>query len=104
MRTGLQRVKDRARDLGDAFLNGIPFIWCSNNLTVGFITQCRLYHELTGDNTFLEMETAMRDWLLGCNPWGTSMIVGYPDGADTPEDPHSAFMHLHGMPITGGLV
>jgi peptidoglycan/xylan/chitin deacetylase (PgdA/CDA1 family) len=50
------------------------------------------------------METAMRDWLLGCNPWGTSMIVGYPDGADTPEDPHSAFMHLHGMPITGGLV
>ncbi|HRU12853.1 MAG TPA: glycoside hydrolase family 9 protein, partial [Dysgonamonadaceae bacterium] len=38
MRTGLQRVKDRARDLGDAFLNGIPFIWCSNNLTVGFIT------------------------------------------------------------------
>jgi hypothetical protein len=47
---------------------------------VGFITQCRLYHELTGDNTFLEIETAMRDWLLGCNPWGTSMIVGYPDG------------------------
>jgi len=104
MRTGLQRVKDRAQDLGDAFLNGIPFIWCSNNLTVGFISQCRLYHELTGDNSFLEIETAMRDWLLGCNPWGTSMIVGYPDNGDTPADPHSAFMHLHGMPITGGLV
>ena len=104
MRTGLQRVKDRAQDLGDAFLNGIPFIWCSNNLTVGFISQCRLYHELTGDNSFLEIETAMRDWLLGCNPWGTSMIVGYPDNGDTPIDPHSAFTHLHGMPITGGLV
>lgn len=104
MRTGLQRVKDRAQDLGDAFLNGIPFIWCSNNLTVGFITQCRLYHELTGDNTFIEIETAMRDWLLGCNPWGTSMIVNYPAGGDTPADPHSAFTHLHGIPITGGLV
>lgn len=104
MRTGLQRVKDRAQDLGDVFLNGIPFIWCSNNLTVGFISQCRLYHELTGDNSFLEIETAMRDWLLGCNPWGTSMIVGYPDNGDTPIDPHSAFTHLHGMPITGGLV
>lgn len=102
MRSGLQRVSERAE--GNAFLNGIPFIWCSNNLTVAFITQCRLYHELTGDDSFLEIETAMRDWLLGCNPWGTSMIVGYPKNGDTPDDPHSAFTHLRGIPVTGGLV
>lgn len=102
MKTGLQRVKERAE--GNAFLNGIPFIWCSNNLTVGFITQCRLYHEITGDDSFLEIETAMRDWLLGCNPWGTSMIVGYPEQGDTPTDPHSAFTHLRRMPVTGGIV
>lgn len=102
MRSGLQRVKDRAA--GNAFLNGIPFIWCSNNLTVAFITQCRLYHEITGDDAFLEIETAMRDWLLGCNPWGTSMIVGYPSYGDTPTDPHSAFTHLHQIPVTGGIV
>lgn len=102
MRSGLQRVADRAKD--NAFMHGIPFIWCSNNLTVGFITQCRLYHELTGDATFLEIETAMRDWIFGCNPWGTSMIVGYPETGDTPTDPHSAFTHLHQMPITGGIV
>ena len=102
MRSGLQRVKDRAQ--GDAFLNGVPFIWCSNNLTVGLITQCRLYYELTGDDTFLEMETAMRDWLFGVNPWGTCMIVDYPAQGDTPSDPHSAFTHLRNYPITGGLV
>ncbi len=102
MRTGLQRMKERAE--GDAFLNGIPFIWCSNNLTTAFITQCRLYHEITGDDSFLEIETAMRDWLLGCNPWGTSMIVGYPQQGDTPSDPHSAFTHLHQIPVTGGIV
>ena len=102
MRSGLQRVKDRAQD--NAFMNGIPFIWCSNNLTVGFITQCRLYHELTGDSSFLEIENAMRDWLLGCNPWGTSMIVDYPSNGDSPADPHSAFTHLGKMPITGGLI
>lgn len=102
MRTGLQRVKERAE--GDAFLNGIPFIWCSNNLTTAFITQCRLYHEITEDDSFLEIETAMRDWLLGCNPWGTSMIVGYPQEGDTPSDPHSAFTHLHKIPVTGGIV
>lgn len=102
IRSGLQRVKDRAQ--GDAFMNGIPFIWCSNNLTVGLITQCRLYNELTGDNSFLEMETAMRDWLFGVNPWGTCMIVGYPENGDTPVDPHSAFTHLKNYPITGGIV
>ncbi|MHB9056814.1 MAG: glycoside hydrolase family 9 protein [Paludibacteraceae bacterium] len=102
MRSGLQRVKDRAQ--GDAFMNGIPFIWCSNNLTVGLITQCRLYNELTGDDSFMEMETAMRDWLFGVNPWGTCMIVGYPENGDTPVDPHSAFTHLKNYPITGGIV
>jgi len=102
MKSGLRRVRERAEE--NAFLHGIPFIWCSNNLTVGFITQCRLYHEITGDDTFLEIETAMRDWLLGCNPWGTSMIVGYPSQGDTPADPHSAFTHLHQIPVTGGIV
>ncbi|NLY24328.1 MAG: polysaccharide deacetylase family protein [Bacteroidales bacterium] len=102
MKSGLQRVKERAG--GNAFLHGIPFIWCSNNLTVGFVTQCRLYHEITGDDAFLEIETAMRDWLLGCNPWGTSMIVGYPSHGDTPVDPHSAFTHLRQIPVTGGIV
>ena len=32
------------------------------------------------------------------------MIVGYPEHGDTPVDPHSAFTHLHQMPITGGIV
>lgn len=102
MRSGLQRVKDRAQN--NAFLNGIPFIWCSNNLTVAFITQCRLYHEITGDSSFLEIENAMRDWLMGCNPWGTSMIVDFPSNGDSPTDPHSAFTHLQNFPITGGLI
>ncbi|MCK7533292.1 MAG: glycoside hydrolase family 9 protein [Marinilabiliales bacterium] len=29
---------------------------------------------------FDHMEAAMRDWLFGCNPWGTSMICGLPAG------------------------
>lgn len=102
MKSGIQRVKDRADD--NAFMNGIPFIWCSNNLTLAFITQCRLYNDLTGDDSFLEIETAMRDWLFGCNPWGTSMIVGYPEYGDYPIDTHSAFTQLRGYPITGGVV
>jgi Predicted xylanase/chitin deacetylase len=102
MRSGLERLRDRAGD--DPFINGIPFIWCSNNLVVAAATQARLYRTLTGDNTFLDMETALRDWLFGCNPWGKCMIVGLPGYGDYPHHPHSALAQVYHYPITGGLV
>lgn len=101
MRSGLQRVADRAAD--NAFMAGVPFIWCSNNLTVALATQAMLYRELTGDMTYLPLETAARDWLMGLNPWGRTMIVGLTDEG-SPVDPHSALSHLHAIPTTGGLV
>ena len=48
------------------------------------LTQCRLYRETTGDDTYAEMEASLRDWLFGCNPWGTSMIVELPLYGDYP--------------------
>ncbi len=102
LRTGLEGIYTRGQD--NPFLFGVPFIWCSNNLVTAAMTQARLYQEITGDARYHEMEIALRDWLLGCNPWGTSMIVGFPAHAENPQDPHSAFTHLHGMPIDGGLV
>jgi hypothetical protein len=62
------------------------------------------YKQLTGDKHFEELEQANVDWLLGCNPWGTSMVYGLPANGDTPIDPHSAFTHLGKYPIDGGLV
>ena len=102
VRSGLQRVYDRGRN--NTFLNGIPFIWCSNNLTVALVTQAMAYRENSGDNQFLEMETAMRDWLFGVNPWGKCMIVGLPQTGDFPRDPHSALTNLEYIQVTGGLV
>lgn len=51
------------------------------------LTQCRLYRETTGDDTYAEMEASLRDWLFGCNPWGTSMIVELPLYGDYPRNP-----------------
>ncbi len=101
-RDGLQQLKTRGEN--NAFFIGIPFIWCSNNLVAGAITQARLYHQATGDGSFLEMEAALRDWLFGCNPWGTSMICGYPQWGDYPFDPHSAITLIQGETTHGGLV
>jgi hypothetical protein len=99
---GIERVWYKARH--NAFYRGIPYIWCSNNLTTSFAIQCYWYKQLSGDKTFDELEQANFDWLFGCNPWGTSMVYGLPSWGDTPEDPHSAFTHLKNYPIDGGLV
>ena len=99
---GIKRVWSKAGQ--NAFYHGIPFIWCSNNLTTSFAIQCYWYKQLTGDKSFDELEQANFDWLFGCNPWGTSMVYGLPSGGDTPVDPHSAFTHLKNYPIDGGLV
>jgi peptidoglycan/xylan/chitin deacetylase (PgdA/CDA1 family) len=99
---GIEKVWNKAKQ--NAFYRGIPFIWCSNNLTTSFAIQCYWYKQLTGDKTFDELEQANFDWLFGCNPWGTSMVYGLPSWGDTPVDPHSAFTHLKKYPIDGGLV
>ena len=101
-REGIERVWKKASD--NAFYRGIQFIWCSNNLTTSFAIQCYLYRQLSGDETYLQLEQACFDWLFGCNPWGTSMVYGLPSNGDTPVDPHSSYTVLHQYPLDGGLV
>lgn len=110
MRSGLRRVAERGN--ANAFRMGVPFIWCSNNLAVAYVTQGMLYRDLTGDNTFREAETAVRDWLFGCNPWGQVMMMMPPEteGVSSPRDPHSTIIDrtIDGTPgrvlLVGGLV
>lgn len=104
MKMGLASLLDRARNYDDPFLNGIPFIWCSNNLVAAAITQAQLYNQVSNDNTYEEMEAALRDWLFGCNPWGTSMISGLPADGDSPMHVHSSYYTLRGENTPGGLV
>lgn len=102
IRSGIRRVYERGKD--HPFMFGIPGIWCSNNLTSAMLTQCILYRELTGDTTYQEMEGSLRDWLLGCNPWGVSMIVELPKGGIFPTQPHSFIINYKMGNTTGGLV
>lgn len=101
-REGMEKVRSRAQN---GFRIGIPFIWCSNNLTASFATQALLYRRMTGDKRFREYEQAAIDWLFGANPWGTSMMVGYPRHATTARDPHSVHAsRLGAQVLLGGLL
>lgn len=102
MHAGIRRTYEKAVE--SPFLHGIPYIWCSNNLTTAMLTQCRLYRETTGDQSYAEMETAMLDWLFGCNPWGTSMIVELPLYGDYPIQPHSSYVDAGVGNTPGGLI
>jgi endoglucanase len=102
LREGIERV--RARAIHHPFRMGIPFIWCSNNYVSAFLAQLQLYRSMSGDTSYRDLEAAARDWLFGCNPWGTSMIIGLPRGGVSPKDPHSALSHLYGYHINGGLI
>ena len=101
-REGLVAVSRRARN---GFRVGIPFIWCSNNLMTSFATQALLYRRMTGDARFTEYEQAAIDWLFGANPWGVSMVVGYPAAGRWARDPHSVHaMRFGPTVILGGLL
>lgn len=101
-RRGIEAVKGRA---DNGFLIGVPFIWCSNNLMTSFATQALLYRRMTGDASYRPYEQAALDWLFGTNPWGVSMVIGYPNGGVWARDPHSAIAPRLGVEaLRGGLL
>jgi len=102
MRKGLEIIEKKKDN--SFFGLGVPFIWCSNNLISSLLIQYRAYRIISNDNTFKNSETKLFDWLFGVNPWGTSMVVGMPGQADSPDDIHSAFTHVGGIKVHGALV
>ncbi|HEY2375026.1 MAG TPA: glycoside hydrolase family 9 protein [Gemmatimonadaceae bacterium] len=101
-RRGIEAVIARATN---GFRVGIPFIWCSNDLMTAFATQAMLYRKMTGDEQYREYEQAALDWLLGTNPWGTSMVIGWPNDGVWAHDPHSAVAKALGVDkLRGGLL
>lgn len=101
-RSGIEKIA--ARGEKNPFGIGVPFLWCSNNLVVNYITQVMLYEKMTGDRTFRSSMLKHRDWLFGNNPWGTSMFEGLPAGGEYPEDTHLPTVQLLKKQVRGGLV
>ncbi|GAB3647528.1 hypothetical protein GCM10028791_09700 [Echinicola sediminis] len=99
---GIRYTMSRAEK--NPFQVGVPFIWCSNNLMTGLITQMILYEKMSGDRQFNRYLVAQRDWLFGRNPWGTTMFTGMPAQGEAPEEVHTSLYVLLGVKVPGGLV
>lgn len=101
-RDGIEKIIKRAKN--NSYGVGVPFLWCSNNLVVAFVTQVLLYEQMTGDRQYHAAALAHRDWLFGRNPWGTSMFEGIPATGEFPEDTHLPTVQLLKKQVPGGLV
>ena len=99
-REGIERC--RAAGEKNPFGIGVPFIWCSNNLVVALVTQCRLYEHMSVDSSYREFAARHRDWLLGRNPWGITQFMGV--GIVSPGNVHLMTTRLTGRTLRGGLV
>ncbi len=83
---------------------GHLFIWCSNNLAAAVATQAMLYEEMTGSEKYRSLMQDHVNWLLGLNPWNSSMITGIPEGVDNPQDVHMPFWRINKKMVKGSLV
>lgn len=101
-KNGIKKTLIRARQ--NVFEHGAPFIWCSNNLLVDLIIQIQLYEKMTNDLQFHSYMLAMRDWLFGRNPWGTSMFMNIPETGPYPRDVHTSTWAMTKKEVPGGLV
>lgn len=99
-RTGIERCV--AASQKNPYRIGVPFIWCSNNLVAALVTQCLMYERMTGETGYHEFCANQRDWLLGRNPWGTTMFTEI--GSVFPTDVHLMTTKLTGRKVRGGLV
>ena len=99
-RQGIERCVRRGEK--NPYRIGVPFIWCSNNLVAALVTQCFFYERMTGDAGYRDFAAKQRDWLLGRNPWGTTMFTGI--GSVFPRATHMTTFHLTGRTARGGLV
>ncbi|WP_288369886.1 glycoside hydrolase family 9 protein [uncultured Algoriphagus sp.] len=98
----LQKIHSRADQ--NPYGVGHLFIWCSNNLAAAVATQAMLYEEMTGSKKYRPLLQNHVNWLLGLNPWSSSMITEIPENADTPVDVHMPFWKILNKSVKGSLV
>jgi endoglucanase len=67
--------------------------------SLGFVATAQLYRSLTGDRRYDRFATQQRNFVLGANPWGTTLVIGA--GTTFPHCPQHQVANLAGS-LNGG--
>ncbi len=79
-----------------------PYVWGTAETATGIALTCLLYARLSGDKTAAEVARRQRDYILGCNPFGLSCLIGA--GSRFPRHPHHQIAAINKIQIDGGLI
>ncbi|MEU4237529.1 glycoside hydrolase family 9 protein [Actinoplanes sp. NPDC026619] len=74
----------------------------STSHTFGLIAQAVRYRDVTGSTKYATFAQQQANWILGGNPWGTSLIVGV--GTTYPKCPHHQIANLAGSHTGTGAI
>jgi endoglucanase len=67
--------------------------------SLGFVATAQLYRSVTGDRRYDRFATQQRNFVLGANPWGTTLVIGA--GTTFPHCPQHQVANLAGS-LNGG--
>lgn len=84
---------------------GAAYQWGTAEAAAGAALSCLLYARLsgeTGENAYHTVARRQRDFILGCNPFGLSCLIGA--GAHYPLFPHHQIADLKGIELSGALI
>jgi hypothetical protein len=99
LRVDCDRAHARARP---PFRLAVDPTWGTAGRACGAGTLCLLAAPLLHDPSLLDVAQAQRDYLLGCNPFGVSFLIGA--GQRYPHHPHHPLAELGPLPLTGAVV
>ncbi len=103
--TAANFLKADLQDAHTAFIHD-PFALASDEMywgvfedLIGLSLEAYWYADLTGDNRYLPLATAQRDYILGRNPWGVCFVSGA--GTVWPHHPHHQVADLNHLDAIG---
>ena len=99
----LQADADRMRrQMHSAYGLATPYVWGTAEAATGAALTCLLYAKLSGDKAAAEVARRQRDYILGCNPFGLSCLIGA--GTRFPQSPHHQIAAIGKFQLNGGMV
>jgi endoglucanase len=81
---------------------GTPYVWGTADAAAGSALTCLLYSEITHESEYRQLARRQRDFILGCNPFGVSCVIGA--GTRYPRFPHHQIANIANIELTGAVV
>lgn len=99
LRTDAELSRHRAQN---PYCLGTPYIWGTAEAAAGAAITALIYAGLSGEKEYVDLARCQRDFILGCNPFGLSCVIGA--GTRYPLFPHHQVANIRNIELSGALV